>query len=375
MPRPSLVQRHRGALLALLILAGVLAGVAAMFARKTLQPAIVSVRPVEIELAANDVVLAKRQAKQPGVSLTGTLNPVVQVRVNAPFEGRVADVAVRPGDKVAAGERLARFDETDLHARFQERSAAVASAEEQLRVAERTRTSNQALLSQNFISKNAYDNTLGGYAERRAALDAQLAQLAIIKRAMRDAQVTAPFPGVVATRNVEPGQWVEPNRNLFTLVDLRRLEIEASIPSQKIALVRVGQRVTFKAEGFGDEPFEGRLTRISPTTQSGTRSLLVYVALENPGERLRAGLFVSGEIAVGQPQNIVLLPVTAVQRSKQGFGVWVVEGSRLHWRPVETALESSEEVRVLKGLEGGERVVATLIKGATEGLAVRVSPL
>lgn len=375
MPRPSPVQRHRGALLALLILAGVLAGVAAMFARKTLQPAIVSVRPVEIELAANDVVLAKRQAKQPGVSLTGTLNPVVQVRVNAPFEGRVADVAVRPGDKVAAGERLARFDETDLHARFQERSAAVASAEEQLRVAERTRTSNQALLSQNFISKNAYDNTLGGYAERRAALDAQLAQLAIIKRAMRDAQVTAPFPGVVATRNVEPGQWVEPNRNLFTLVDLRRLEIEASIPSQKIALVRVGQRVTFKAEGFGDEPFEGRLTRISPTTQSGTRSLLVYVALENPGERLRAGLFVSGEIAVGQPQNIVLLPVTAVQRSKQGFGVWVVEGSRLHWRPVETALESSEEVRVLKGLEGGERVVATLIKGATEGLAVRVSPL
>jgi len=331
-------------------------------------------KPTVMELASTDVLLAARVAVQPTVLLAGTLNPLTQIHLHAPFDGRVAEVSARPGDKVAAGQVLARFDETDLRARHAERAAAVASAEEQMRVAERNRLSSRALLDQNFISKNAFDNTLGGYAERQAALDAQKAQLAIVQRALKDAKVVAPFAGTVSYRQVEPGQWVEPNRKLFSLVDLRKLEVEAAIPSQHIASLVPGQKVRLRAEGFGDEVFEGRLTRINPTTQPGTRSVLAYVAVDNPGERLRAGLYVTGEIETGTADSQIQLPATAIQASKSGRGVWIVADNKLKWQPVEYQPLRIDLVRVTKGLAGGEQVVAMPLKGATENLAVRLKP-
>ncbi|WP_172198284.1 MULTISPECIES: efflux RND transporter periplasmic adaptor subunit [unclassified Niveibacterium] len=348
----------------------------AISARKDVQakPVEAQAKPTLMELAPTDVLLAQQVAVQPIVLLAGTLNPLTQIHLHAPFDGRVAEVSARPGDKVVAGQVLARFDETDLRARHAERAAAVASAEEQMRVAERNRVSGRALLDQNFISKNAFDNTLGGYAERQAALDAQKAQLAIVQRALKDAKVVAPFAGTVSYRQVEPGQWVEPNRKLFSLVDLRKLEVEAAIPSQHIASLMPGQKVRLRAEGFGDEVFEGKLTRINPTTQPGTRSVLAYVAVDNPGERLRAGLYVTGEIETGKADPQIRLPATAIQASKTGRGVWIVADNKLKWQPVEYQQLRVDLVRITKGLSGGEQVVAMPLKGAAENLAVRLKP-
>lgn len=327
-----------------------------------------------MELGPGDTVFAKRETHQPTVLLAGTLMPLTQIQLIAPFEGRVGEVGARPGDKVAAGQVLARFDESDLRARLAERKAALASAEEQMRVAERNRISSRTLLEQNFISKNAFDNTMGGFSEREATLDAQRAQLALVERAMKDARVIAPFAGTVSYRQVEPGQWVEPNRKLFTLVDLRKLEAEASIPSQYLARLAPGQKVRLKAEGFGDEVFEGTLTRINPTTQAGTRSVLAYVSVDNPDERLRAGLYVSGEIATGASNEQIHLPTTAIQTTPKGRGVWVIVERKLKWQAVEFERLSVDRIRVTKGLEGGEQVVAVALKGATENLAVRLKP-
>ncbi len=329
--------------------------------------------PALIELGSTDLVVATLEARARTVVITGTLNPLNQIQIVAPYEGRVAEVTARPGDKLAAGQALARFDETDLRSRYAERRAALTSAEEQMRVAERNRASSRTLLDQNFISKNAFDNTLGGYAEKQAALDAQRAQLEIIQRAMRDARLATPLAGMVASRQVEPGQWVEANRKLFTVIDLKHLEIEATVPSQHVALLKTGQSVRFRTEGFGDENFNGRLTRINPTTQAGTRSMLAYVQVENPDERLRSGLYVSGEIEVGAPEPIIKLPATAIQARPEGRGVWLVEGGKLKWRALEFERLTVDEVRVTKGLTGGEQLVAMPLKGASEGLAVRVA--
>jgi RND family efflux transporter MFP subunit len=328
--------------------------------------------PALIELGTSDVTVAKPEARSRTVVITGTLNPLNQIQIVSPYEGRVSEVTARPGDKLAAGQTLAHFDETDLRARYAERKAALTSAEEQMRVAERNRASSRALLDQNFISKNAFDNTLGGYAEKQATLDAQRAQLEIIQRALRDARLVTPLAGMVASRLVEPGQWVEANRKLFTVIDLKHLEIEATVPSQYVAQLKTGQTVSFRTEGYGDETFTGKLTRINPTTQPGTRSMLAYVTVENADERLRAGLYVSGEIVVGTPESIIKLPATAVQARPDGRGVWLVVDGKLKWRALEFERLTVDEVRVTKGLEGGEQVVAMPLKGATEGLAVRV---
>jgi RND family efflux transporter MFP subunit len=333
-----------------------------------------SAKPAQLDFSSNDVLRATPRPSARTISLSGLLNPVNQIQLNGTLEGRVSEVHVRAGDEVAAGQVLARFDEADLRARIAERSAALASAEEQMRVAERSRNSNRTLLEQNFISKNAFDNTLGGYADRRATVDAQRAQLAILQRSLRDAKIVAPFAGAVASRLVEPGQWVEPNRKLFTLVDLRQLEIEASLPSQHLAQLAVGQRVHFRTEGYGDKSFEGKVVRINPSVQAGTRSVLAYVAVANPDKQLRAGLFVSGEIEIGAPEEQIRLPATAVQLKPNARGVWVVHSGKLAWQPVEFERISADEVKITRGLKGGEQVIAMQLKGASAGQAVRIVP-
>lgn len=327
-----------------------------------------------MELTTSDVLQATPKANIRSIPISGSLNPVNQIQLNATFEGRMSEVHARAGDEVAAGQVLGHFDETDLRARINERAAALASAEEQMHVAERNRNSNRTLLEQNFISKNAFDNTLGGYAERHAAVDAQRAQLAILQRALRDAKIVAPFAGAVSSRQVEPGQWVEPNRKLFTVVDLKHLEIEASIPSQHLAQLAVGQNVRFRVEGYGDSNFEGRLVRINPSVQAGTRSVLAYVAVDNPDKRLRAGLFVSGQIETGTPQNVIRLPATAVQIRKEGRGVWLVRSGKLAWQAIEFEHISADEIQVSRGLKGGEQVAVMQLKGASVGLPVRIKP-
>lgn len=333
-----------------------------------------SSKPSQLDFSPNDVLQVSVKPVARVLPVSGLLNPVTQVQLNNTFEGRVSEVRVRAGDEVAAGQVLARLDEADLRARIAERSAALASAEEQMRVAERSRNSNHTLLEQNFISKNAYDNTLGGFAERRAAVDAQRSQLAILQRSLRDAKIVAPFAGAVASRLVEPGQWVEPNRKLFTLVDLRHLEIEASLPSQHLARLAVGQRVHFRTEGYGDKVFEGKLVRINPSVQAGTRSVLAYVAVDNPDKQLKAGLFVSGEIETGAPEDEIRLPATAIQLKPKSHGVWVIRAGKLAWQEVGFERISADEVRVTRGLKGGEQIIAMPLKGAVEAQPVRVVP-
>jgi multidrug efflux pump subunit AcrA (membrane-fusion protein) len=145
------------------------------------------------------------------------------------------------------------------------------------------------------------------------------------------------------------------------------------MPAADVVRLRVGQTVTATLEGFGDKKFEGRITRISPTTQTGSRSIPVYVEILERNEGLRGGLFGTGIVVVQEKAHALAVPASAVRGDDAGEYVLAVEGDELVRRPIATIrVWSRGELVEAKGLEGGLRVVSAPLPGLKAGQKVKV---
>lgn len=330
--------------------------------------------PALLELAPTDLVTARSGEVIEGVQFTGTLQAVNQAALAAPIEGRIAEVMVRAGESVSKGQVMARLDLSDLEARLAEQRAALADARAQLQVAERAEERQQTLFKQNFISKNALDEVASTLSARRAEVTARQGALDIAARSLRDATVRSPIDGVVASRDVEPGQEVANKAKLFTVVDLTQLELQAELPPARVGKVRIGSTATLKAEGI-DHPVPASVVRINPVAQSGTRTIPVYLRIDNPDGLLRVGLFAEGRLETGRRSGL-LVPKQAVLGEGAARHVWVVRGDRLVSVPVKPLEgEAGEEETALQPggeLKAGERVVTAALANPKPGQRVKL---
>ena len=217
--------------------------------------------------------------------MSGALQPVRQATVKAKVSGDVKQITVREGETVQAGQVLARIDTADLEAKLIERVGALESAKAQLAMAEKTRTSNQMLLKQNFISQNAFDNSESSYNVAQGSAKSAEAQVQIAKNALRDAVAVSPLTGLVGKRHVQPGEKVAFDSPLVTIVDLKDMELQAAVPAVDVPELSLGKPVELVIDGFGERRFKGRVERINPATEPGTRSILVYVGIPEYGRR------------------------------------------------------------------------------------------
>src|SRR5262249_54447205 len=152
---------------------------------------------------------------------------------------------------------------------------------------------NQKLLKQNFISQNAFDSAESSYLANQGNLQSAQAQVQLARNALRDAHVVSPLSGVISHKQVQAGEKVPFDAHLFTVVDLSQLEMQALVPAADIPQVKPGMSVTLKVDGFTDRVFTGRVDRINPATEPGTRSIMVFVTLRNADQSLKAGMFAS----------------------------------------------------------------------------------
>jgi membrane fusion protein (multidrug efflux system) len=177
----------------------------------------------------------------------------------------------------------------------------------------------------------------------------------------------------VAARLAEPGERVAVDAPVLRLVDLSRLALEAPVPAESIAQVRVGQPVTFRVQGFGERAFSGRVERINPTTAEGSRSIPVHAVIDNPDGVLRGGLFASGGLLLERVAEALPVPVTALREEGGQSYVYEIENDTVRRRPVEVGIATRNGfVDVRAGLEPGDVVVRTNLGQLREGAPVRV---
>jgi RND family efflux transporter MFP subunit len=186
--------------------------------------------------------------------------------------------------------------------------------------------------------------------------------------------VRAPIAGQVAKRHVQPGEKVAFDAPLLHIVDLARLEVQALAPVADVARIAQGADVEVEIEGFAGQPFKGRIDRINPTTEAGSRMIAVYVLLPNDDGRLRGGMFARVGLQVGGEAPVPALPISAVRDDRGQSFVWVIADGRLARRNVATGVrdERAQRIEIRSGLAGGEQVIGTKFDNLREGMLANI---
>ena len=358
---------------ALVVLA---ASAVALRGRQTAADAAAAAKPAGpvAEFLQDDLYIVEPRSLEQTLPLTGSLAPLTEATVKAKVAGELVAVTVREGESVKQGQVLAKIDLTEVQARVAARQADVEAAKAQLVWAEKNRGQQKALLDKSFISQSAFDNIQSNFDVAAAKLRSADAELVMVRKALGDAVLVAPFSGIVSQRLAQPGERVALDAKVVSIVDLSRLQLEASVPPAAIGQVKIGQALNFRVEGFGEREFAGRIERINPSALAGSRSISVYAVIDNREGLLRGGMFAQGALTLSRVEGALAVPASAVREEIGQTYVYAIEEGLIKRKNVKVgAPDAAGRVQVLDGLAAGDRIVRVNLGSLREGLAARLS--
>ncbi len=362
------------------------------------------------------------------ISANGTVQPQRSVNVSPKNSGILKELLVEEGDRVQEGQILAYMDASSLQGQLTqakgqlasaqaslERAVAgnrtqdvgqaqaqLASAEAALRQAEQTFRQNQQLYSQGAIAQRDFNNSLAerdralaqvqqakqalslqqagsrpeDIAQARAEVLRAEGQLQTVQSQINDTVIRAPFSGIVTRKFADPGSFVTPttsgsdvssatSSSILALASAN--QVVAKVPETSIARIQVGQQVTIQADAFPNETFEGRVTQVATqsTVDQNVTNFEVKTSISDPKQRLRGGMNVNVEFAVGTLENALVVPTVAIVRQAQGTGVLLAgEGDRRpRFQPITTGSTVEDKTVVVSGLKEGDRVLLSFPQG------------
>ena len=352
----------------------------AMLAKRAKQTAASTVQTqTQAELATSDVITLTQRNITQSLDVSGSVKAVNFAVIKARVAGEVKDILVREGDSVKAGQVLARIDPTEVQRRWLQAQEQSLAAKAQMDIAQRQWDNNKALVEQGFISKAAMDNSLASYQGAVASYKAAMAGADVAQKSLDDATLRAPFAGVIAARTAQVGERIGVDGKLLELVDLNQLEVEVPLSPSDSMDVRVGQVAQIQVEER-QHSIRAKVARISPSAQVGSRSVLIYLSLDQP-EGLRHGLFVKGTLGLNTSAALAV-PLSAVRTDRAKPYVQVVEKNgdtlQVAHRTVETGLRGIEAANSdaqiwvgITGLAEGSTVIKGQVGALREGLPVK----
>ena len=312
-------------------------------------------------LGTRDVMTVTNEVISSGISITGSLNAAQEIDVKSQIAGQIDRVAVNRGTVVRRGQLLATIDARGTRAQ-------AASAEASLQAADRDLRAADTLYKAGAISER-------DFVQAKVARDAAGAQLTQARETLGRASVTSPISGVISDRMVEPGEAVQTATSLFTVVNTDSLELAGQVAPGDIAGVRVGQPVKLTLDAYSGKAVTGRVARIEPVAETGTRLVAVYVHVSNARHELVAGLFATGLILnPGSETPMPAVPRTAIRADGNQNVAYVIEGDQLTKRTVTLGGEDANRglVEIRSGLKAGEKVLVNAPETAQPSTRVRL---
>lgn len=325
-----------------------------------------------LDLSPNDVLQVKLRELRVGLAVSGPLKAVNTALVKARVAGELQGFNVREGELVQAGQIVARVEPTEYQARLRQAQQQAQWSKAQIDIAQRSFDNNRSLVDQGFISKTALDTSSANLAAAQASFQAAQAAVDVAVKALDDASLRAPISGIVSQRLAQSGERVGVDGRVLEIVDLSRLELEASVSAAESMDVRVGQGATLQIEG-ADKAVTARVVRINPSAVAGSRAVLVYLAIDNP-TGLRAGLFAQGSLETGRKQ-LLTVPLEAVRTDKPQPYVQVLGDNRVVHQPVELGQRGDVDgvaMVAIKGLTENATLLSASVGALREGTAVKL---
>ena len=238
-------------------------------------------------------------------------------------------------------------------------------------IAQRSLDNNQSLVTQGFISTTALDTSLNNLAGAQANYQAAQAATELTRKALDDTVLRAPIGGLIAQRLAQNGERVAVDAKVLEIVDLSALELEAAVAAADSVQLHIGQKAQLLPEGMA-QPLTARVVRINPSTVAGSRSVLVYLALD-AGSKLRQGLFAQGTLALGQVSALAV-PLDTVRTDKpQPYVQRVVDGRVAHQTVHTGAAGQWQGVAMVEvqGIAAGAEVLVGSVGALREGTLVK----
>lgn len=326
-----------------------------------------------MQINPDEVSVLAPQTLERRVRATGTLAPWRNTQLSSQTGGEVRQVAVRPGDGVADGALLVQLDVETLTLDLNQAQSSEAATRAQLELALNQLERVRALVERGVTTSASLDEAQNAVTQARASLDALQDQVASAELRLLHATVRAPFAGIVASRSVEPGQYVGPGTPLVSIVDLRTVELRANAAVADGALLRQRQAVIVTVDGIEGRTFDGVVSRINPVAQEGTRTVPVYITIDNPDGVLLGGMFATAQVVIESAVDAIALPTVALREDAEGPYVLRVVDDRLERAGVETGgTWSGSLTRITQGLAVGDRVITAPLPSLQAGDAVEL---
>lgn len=325
-------------------------------------------------LLAIDVATAAPATLSETLKATGSLMPRRSIAIASQVNGTLKSVDVRIGDSVKAGDVLATVDVETSEIQLSQQRSTAAATRAQLAQAENQLERTLRLADSGLTPSATVESERASIEALKANLAALEAQVAGAELVIRNATITAPFDGIVASRTIEPGQLISSGAALFDIVDLSMMEMTAYVPVSASPKLSPGQGVTLTVEGLPGQSFAATVEGVSPVAAQGTRTVPVLISVPNPGGLLRGGMFASGRIAIEQVADVLAVPEAAVRQDDEGTYVLKIVDGALVRQPIAVARNwsSSRQAELASGLTAGESYVAGKLDDLAPGMRVTV---
>jgi len=340
------------------------------------------------------------------VSTTGSLVPVNQVRLTFGVADRIKEINVKVGDRVKAGTVLARLDTADLELRLAQAQYTLETNQIKLAQAQAGLKADEVKIAKVALEKAAialqkaqtdydriawrsdiastpqaialqqatldYESALANYSLKTAGSTEQdlkilennvknsQAAYDLARLALQDAVIVAPFDGVVAAVNGNPGEQVSTAREVIYLIDPIHVRLDANVDEMDVGKVAVGQEAVVTLDALPDRKLRGRVQAIAPSSsvQAGVVTYQVQIAIENTDSQVRFGMTANAQIITDRHDNVLVVPnraIRLVNRTRRIVQV-VVNGAPQE-KEVRTGLSSDQMTEILEGLTEGDQVV------------------
>jgi RND family efflux transporter MFP subunit len=312
------------------------------------------------ELATTPV---ERVAVPDETILDGLVEAVNQSTVAAQTSGRVTEVRFDVDDFVPKGEVLVQLRDTDQQAGLAKATSGLQDAQARYQKAADDLRRKQALLKDQAVSQSAVDTANAEYKSAQAGLSAARAQVVSAQEQVEHTLIRAPYSGIVVTRNVEPGETVQPGTALMTGLSLDSLRVSVQVPQGLVASLRQLQQASVLLPGNDHRVAVQKLT-ISPRADADTHSFLVRLQLPALEQPLYPGMSVKVAVTTGSTERL-LVPVQALVHRSEVAGVYVVDARGIHFRQVRPGrVYDGQRQEILAGLSAGEPVALDPVAAA-----------
>jgi membrane fusion protein, multidrug efflux system len=304
--------------------------------------------------------------------LNGTVEPERLVEVYSRLSAYVKEILKEEGDYVNENEVLARLDDTEIRITYEQAKIQLEQAELSLEEAKQNYERSVSLKERELISEQEYQTTESTYKQRQLDYQDRVKNFNNLELQLNWTKVRSPSEGYVTERMIEVGGRVNANEQVYTIEDFSPLLIRVYVPASDAVYLEKGMPARVTTEILEGMMFEGDVKLINPRLDPNTGTVKVTVEVFDQTRQLKPGMFVEVRIAIGQKENVLVIPRRAVVYKQNQAYVFVVNRGQAAEREVALGLAEEDQVEVVEGLQEGDVVVEVGVEALKDGQRVEI---